>query len=770
MMRAILKSLALLAAVVLSACSTVQNDPLLEVDNIVSKGVIEKFGSIFVNGIEFKTAGATLHLRDDKTDNVLLSEAQVQDFLKKGMVVTVKGQVSKTGLTGTAQEVEFRNTMQAKIDDNGVDLVNGIITVLGQKIVVDDSIRSLLLDGTVKAGDVVVISGLPDDKGQIKATFVEKKANVTEFEAKGYVKLIPGSSSSFTLLLSPGAASGITVNVAAGASLPADGSFIEVKTGITASGGTITATSLESEVEIKPAENQKVSIEGIPASGTVDDFILNGQRVQTNAQTTYVNGIKANFSLTRKIQAQGSVVGGILIAERITFKVVNGGTSKGAIEKFDNGVFVNGVQFKTIGAKLHLRDSKTDIDLLTETDIETILKPGMVVTVKGGFDNNGTTGLAQEIEFRNTLEGKIDDRGVDFVTVLGQKIAVDDPAKLTGLLVGDKVGISGLPDDRGQIRATHIEKNNQLTEFEAKGVISGLSGNTFTLLLDKNATTGVAVTLGSGIALPAGAANGSFVEVGTLAVTGGAAIATKVELEDVLEAAENEHKQNEGFITKLIAPDDFVVNGQQVHATATTAFAGGIKADLAVGMKVETEGSIVGGIINATRVEFRDNIRIDAIVGAFNSATATAQANLTLLGKTVIITSATDLRGIGSATLNLAAVAGQELQIRGNLAANGDIIANRVDLMDTAPAPLKFRPFLRGPVTDKDAVLGKLTIAGIAVKTGTGFVDNKVPTPTQLTQAGFFSAIILDATAVKVIWDAPFGATSAAVREAELET
>jgi len=327
MNRTILKSLALLSVFMLSACSTVQNDPSLEVDNIVSKGVIDNFGSIFVNGVEFKTSGATLHLRDASTDTVLASEAQVQDFLKKGMVVTVKGLVSKSGLTGTAQEVEFRNTLQAGIDVNGVDLVNNTITVLGQKIVVADSLKSLV--ATLNAGDVVEISGLPDANGQIQATFLEKKANVTEFEVKGYVKLIPGSSANFTLLLAADAGSGITVNVAAGTALPADGSFIEVKTGVTATGGTITASSLQLEAEIKPADNLNVSIDGIPTSGTVDDFVLNGQRVQTNAQTEYLNDTKANFSLTRRIQAHGTVVGGILIADRITFRAGNGGIIKG---------------------------------------------------------------------------------------------------------------------------------------------------------------------------------------------------------------------------------------------------------------------------------------------------------------------------------------------------------------------------------------------------------------------------------------------------------
>jgi hypothetical protein len=762
--RAAITAFTLLTAVYMSACSGGGGGgtdfTLDQGTAVVNKGVIEKFGSIFVNGIEFKTSGAIVHLRDDKTDKNLQTEAEVQDFLKSGlkvgMVVTVKGAVNADGKTGTAQEVEFRNTLKAKIDS--VDLAHNTITVMGQTIVVDDPAK---LAG-LAVGDVVEISGLPDDKGQIKATHLEKKAGVAEFEAKGYVKLIAGSTTSFKLLLSPNAPDGITVNLPAGTALPAAGSFIEVKT-LTAAGGNITATNLEVENELHAAENQKVSVEGFPASGTVADFVLNGQRVQTTATTVYVGGIAANFALARKLEAQGTVVGGILIAEKITFKVVNGGISKGVIEKFGS-LFVNGVEFKTQGAKLHLRDDKTTPDrvLQSEAEIATLLKPGMVVSVKGGFDNNGTTGIAQEIEFRNTLEGAIDDKGVDFVTVLGQKIAVDDPAKLVGLAVGDKVGLSGLPDDRGQIRATHIEKKADLAEFEAKGFITGLTGTGFTLKLDKNAASGMTVTLGSGVALPAGAVEGSFVEVRTAGAVAGAITATKVELEDVLEAAENEKKQNEGFITKLIAPDDFIVNGQQVHATTTTAFIGGIKADLLVGMKVEAEGNIVGGILNASKVMFNDNVRIDAImVGAVNAADAVAntRANLTLLGKKVIITSATAMTTVA---------AGQEVQIRGYMATNGDIIATRVDLKDAAPDPLKFRPFLRGPVNAKDAVAGTLTIAGITVKAGTNFVDNKVP-PAPV--ADFFTKVIPNTTAVKVTWDPnPADITTAIVREAELET
>jgi uncharacterized protein DUF5666 len=217
--------------------------------------------------------------------------------------------------------------------------------------------------------------------------------------------------------------------------------------------------------------------------------------------------------------------------------------------------------------------------------------------------------------------------------------------------------------------------------------------------------------------------------------------------------------------------DDFVVKGQHIQPTATTAFVGGIKADLLVGMKVEAEGKIVGGILMATKIAFKDNVRIDAIVSAVSAATATAQANLTMLGKKIVITSATDFRDNSTpGNFTLATVAaGHEVQVRGILAANGtDIIATRLTLIDAAPTPLTFRPFLRGPVSAKDATAGTLTIAGITVNTaGASFIDNKA---TVLTKDDLFSKVTTNATAVKVTWDKGVTDITLAVKEAELET
>ena len=49
---------------------------------VVSRGIITGFGSVFVNGIKFKTTGASISVDD---------EAGNESSLRVGMIVTVKG-------------------------------------------------------------------------------------------------------------------------------------------------------------------------------------------------------------------------------------------------------------------------------------------------------------------------------------------------------------------------------------------------------------------------------------------------------------------------------------------------------------------------------------------------------------------------------------------------------------------------------------------------------------------------------------------------------
>jgi hypothetical protein len=440
--------------------------------------------------------------------------------------------------------------------------------------------------------------------------------------------------------------------------------------------------------------------------------------------------------------------------------------SKGVIEKFGS-VVVNGVEFKTLGAKLHLRDDATtpDRDLKTEIEIQTHLKKGMVVTVKGRIDDNGTTGTATEIEFRDTLKGRINAKGVDSFTVLGQTVLVDDSIKsvLNSLNINDDVQVSGVIDDKGGLRATHIEIKTGLSEFEVKGFVSGFTGaadTDFVLLLSPTATSGITVNIGAGVTRPAALANGAFVEIKTTTTAGGAVTATKIEIEDELKAGENENTEFEGFISS-ISGDNFVLNGVTVQTTATTIFVGGAKLDLAVGMKVEAEGLMSGSALVAKKVSFKDNLRINANATAVD----TAQKTITILGKTVNYTSSTDFKN-GNTTVDPATLVGKNIEIRGIFNTTGTgLIATRVDLKSDNPAN---DAFVRGVITAKTPNTS-LTIAGFVVNTtgATTFKDNN---DVAFSSADvFFAAATLNVTAVKARWNPFSGDVTAAVKEVELE-
>src|SRR6185369_92587 len=436
--------------------------------------------------------------------------------------------------------------------------------------------------------------------------------------------------------------------------------------------------------------------------------------------------------------------------------------SKGAIEKFGS-VVVNGVEFKVAGATLHLRDDNVDKVLQNEAEIQNNLEKGMVVTVKGKLDNTGLAGTATEIEFRDALIGRVDDKGVDFVKVMGQTIVLDDNAKLqlAGLAIGDKVRISALADDQGGLRATHIKRQDNAAEFEVKGFVSGFSGGTtITLLLSPTATTGLSINL-AGAALPAGGIkNGDFVEVrSATSPANGVITATRIKLEDELKAAENENAEFEGFVANLNG-SGFMLGATQVTFSSSTIFMNGVAADLAAGMKVEAEGNIVNGILVARKIVFKDNLRISALVTAVDPG----GSSLTLLGKSVTLPTKLEIRDSGNA-LAPAALAGRFVDLRGRLGADGlAITATRIDVKSNDPG----EAILRAPVSAASATDNTLTIAGILVNTAGAEFKGKDAPHSIIAATLFFTSIVPNETVVRVRWR-PFTTTAAPARDVELE-
>ncbi len=353
-MKALCRALILsLAATVIAGCSG-------GVDSggtgaAVSQGVITAKGSVFVNGIEYSTSGATI-----KIDDVSVAD---DSFLKEGMVVTLRGTSDDATRTGSATRIEARDSVEGTI--SSVDTPNRTITVMGHTVRIednvtrlnDDSNQKVFADANFQVGEHVEVHGFPDDQGAVRATRVSRKLSGGEFESKGFVTGL--GANSFGLATTPGGAGIVTVSFTAG-QLPAgtdNGSFVEVKSAAAPSGGNVTASLIHLEDRIGTA-GEKVEVEGIVTSGTLASFVVNGKQVVTSASTVFEGGVSGDFGVGVKLEAEGPLdANGAIAAVKISFRsnikiegTASNVTSTGltvlgksvAINQFSQHSFVNG--------------------------------------------------------------------------------------------------------------------------------------------------------------------------------------------------------------------------------------------------------------------------------------------------------------------------------------------------------------------------------------------------------------------------------------------
>lgn len=419
-----------------------------------------------------------------------------------------------------------------------------------------------------------------------------------------------------------------------------------------------------------------------------------------------------------------------------------GGTAytRGAItEKTAGTVTVNGVVV-TVG-------SGTDVRIDDQPGGADDLQRGMIVIVRGSFDDR--SGTASEVRFEDSITGKVDDKGTDFVDVGGVRVNVDDstefgeddPLRLGSVAVGDRVRVSGVPDDKGGLRASRVDDDSGTSEdLELKGFVSGLSATGFTLKISPDDATGYAVTLAAGATLPAGIADGSYVEVRSAGpVAGATLVAASISLEDRHGGASE--VEFEGIVTSGDSAE-FVVDGVTVRTSGATRWQFGVPADLLPGTKVEVEGTLdAAGVLQAHKVSFRAVIRIQATVA--DLVETESGATLTLLGIPV---------SLGFQTRFDDAIAqGDVVELRGMPDRSGTgVVGLRIRLRDDE------RIELQGVVESEDEPAGTVRILGITVQTGAGtsFHDSRGTSGSEgdapaITRAAFFAAVEAGRTVVK---------------------
>lgn len=286
-------------------------------------------------------------------------------------------------------------------------------------------------------------------------------------------------------------------------------------------------------------------------------------------------------------------------------------------------VFIDGVEYETDGSHFSLDGvSGTEDDLAI----------GMVVTLLGTVNPDGTTGVAQSISFADELEGLV--LANNFLVngsldVMGQTVHIDADTAFESkvvavtdfslIAVDHVVEVSGFSSGDGNIYATRIEVKKMGHEFgdeiEIKGLLSAHDELAQTFMigsLNIDYSTANLEGLSSIV-------DGLYVEVKSdQPPVNGLMIASKVELEDDGSLDDHgddgEEREFEGIVTLLGDDGALTINGQQIYYDADTEFENGTVDDLVVGMKVKAESEFdIDGQLYAHELKFR--MKSDAEMG-----------------------------------------------------------------------------------------------------------------------------------------------------------
>lgn len=290
---------------------------------VTSQGSVSEFGSIFVNGTEFDTSNAVVIVEGEEKG---VGDAVVLNNLDVGMVVTVYGTWSADGKSGVAERVTYSDNVEGPVESiNIINATRKDIVVLGQTVIVNvvTKIKGVgFTFDTIAVDDVVEVSGFVDDTGAIRATFIEKTGDFTpgipfDVEVTGMVQNLNTTNTTFDI-------SGLMVDYTAVVDLPsgfADGMLVEVEGTLDDFANPMIATAIVEAVELDVEDADEIEVTGFVTDDTLapGEFTLGNQVVQTNAATIFVDGTAGDIVPGQKLEAEGRLENGILLAWEIEF-------------------------------------------------------------------------------------------------------------------------------------------------------------------------------------------------------------------------------------------------------------------------------------------------------------------------------------------------------------------------------------------------------------------------------------------------------------------
>ena len=332
-----------------------------------------------------------------------------------------------------------------------------------------------------------------------------------------------------------------------------------------------------------------------------------------------------------------------------------GAIASGPITGFGS-IIVGGVRYDDRSA------SVSDDDHAVRRSDE--LRLGMVVTIEATpIDAATLTARALTIRIAGEVAGPLEavDAAARTLRIFGQRVGVaadtvfDDrlAAGLAGLRAGDPVQVYGFLDRaRGLIVATRIEPYAAAAATKLRGPIEAIDS------VARTVTLGGQIVSTAALALPSGLAVGNWVLL-RVEVVGGILRATRIEA-STLRLDERQEARLEGRVTAFTSQNSFSVDGVAVDGN-------GVAAGVALGARVEVEGTVVAGVIVASRVSVHD-------AGGAEIRLRGALANPSAAGRSFVVRGVTVLYGSATAFENGSAadlLAGRAVDVRATLAADG---------------------------------------------------------------------------------------------------
>jgi hypothetical protein len=301
----------------------------------ISTGTVTGIGSITVNGVKFNTDNAAIYVEGVRVDDPSLAdgdELSLRGFgFSEGQVVRVVGSFNADGKTGTADAVYYNDSIEGPVENitpldaaTQQDATSLRLQVMGQQVIIDNQ---TILEGTTIAGisvnDLIEVSGLQDDAGQIRAGYLEYHGGFSNGGAVELKGIIDGLSlnpvaQTFTI-------NGLHINYGNAIELPSgglqEGMQVEVKGSY--DGNQVDALTIEQEDDIDSSENDEVEYEGIVTDASVYSvngrFNLGNEVVQTTSSTIYIGGLASDIIAGVRLEVEGRWQAGTLIAGDIRF-------------------------------------------------------------------------------------------------------------------------------------------------------------------------------------------------------------------------------------------------------------------------------------------------------------------------------------------------------------------------------------------------------------------------------------------------------------------